>query len=143
IDELVVVAADREPRFCFQRNVAGNLVVDADPMLTEEVVTYLLENAVRNSPENGQIEIEAQREDRRAGVSGTDHGPGIPLEGQPHVLGPFYEQVPLGPPGYIPLISLGLYVSKLILDCEGGRIWLTSQPGAGSTFSFSLSLSDI
>ena len=73
-------------------------------------------------------------------VSVTDHGIGVPLERQAHVFEPLYEPLPTGHAGYVGNVSLGLYLTKLIVEAHGGRVWLDSTPGAGSTYSFGLPL---
>jgi signal transduction histidine kinase len=84
--------------------------------------------------------VEARRQDGRAAVSVTDHGPEIPLDRQAYVFEPFYEYIAPGTPGYAGLVSLGLYLSKQIIDAHGGRIWFVSDAVNGTTFSFSLPL---
>ena len=116
------------------------ILVEADARLIGDVVSRLLENAIRYSPADATVEVEARRSGRMAGVSVRDSGVGIPEERRPHVFEPFYEPVPVGEPGYVGLVSLGLFVSKQVVDAHGGRIWFESNPGKGSTFSFSLPL---
>jgi signal transduction histidine kinase len=118
----------------------GPLVVDADRSLISEVLNRLLENALRYTPEGGVIEVDAWREGNAALVTVTDHGVGIPTDRQLHVFEPFYELVASGEPGYVGLVSLGLYLSKQIIDAHSGRIWFVSEPAKGSTFGFSLPL---
>jgi signal transduction histidine kinase len=124
----------------FRAIAGGSLVVDADRGLIGEVLNRLLENARRYSPGGGVIEVEAHRDDRWAVVSVTDHGVGISPKRQAHVFEPFYELIGAGEPGYIGMVSLGLFLSKQIIDAHGGRIWFVSQPSRGSTFSFKLPL---
>jgi signal transduction histidine kinase len=116
----------------------GPLVVEADRELIALVLTRLLENALEAEPEGGPIELDARSEEGSALVSVVDHGAGIPPERQEHIFEPFYEAVPSGRPGYVGVVSLRLHLCKRILDAHGGRIWFTSSPDAGSTFTFSL-----
>ncbi len=118
----------------------GPLEVEADQALVGEVLSRLLENAMRYSPPGGTITVTARRQDDEAVVSVTDQGVGIPRERQQHVFEPFFEPVPPGAPGYLGLISLGLNLSRRIIEAHGGRLWLVSEPGHGSTFSFGLPL---
>ena len=75
-------------------------------------------------------------------VSVRDHGPGIPPERQPHVFEPMYEPVPSGATGYTGVVGLGLHLSWQIIEAHGGRIWLESAQGEGTTFCFSLPLGE-
>jgi signal transduction histidine kinase len=140
VRHLVEETARTTEHYHFSVRAPEPLLVDADQALIGEVVTRLLENAMRYAPDGGQIDVDAHAEEGRAIVSVTDHGLGISLERQRHVFEPFYELIPAGAPGYVGLVSLGLYLSKQIVEAHGGRIWFESTPGQGSTFSFSLPL---
>lgn len=116
------------------------LFIHAERQLLGEVVAHLLENAVRYSPPGGPVELRVRRVGGEAVVSVHDQGPGIPPERQPHVFEPLYEPLPPGAPGYTGVVYLGLHLSRQIIEAHGGRIWLESHPGEGSTFCFSLPL---
>jgi PAS domain S-box-containing protein len=120
----------------------GALVVDADQQRLGEAVAHLLENAIRYSPPDGPIEVKLWGTGTEAVVSVRDHGPGIPPERQPHVFEPLYEPLPPGDPGYVGVVGMGLHLSWQILEAHGGRIWLDSKPGEGTTFCFSLRLAE-
>ncbi|WPB72968.1 cache domain-containing protein [Archangium violaceum] len=117
------------------------LFIHAERQLLGEVVAHLLENAVRYSPPSGPVELRVTRVGGEAVVSVHDQGPGIPPERQPHVFEPLYEPLPPGAPGYTGVVYLGLHLSRQIIEAHGGRIWLESHPGEGSTFCFSIPLS--
>ena len=120
----------------------GALPVDVDPSLIVEAVVRLVENALRYSRPGGTVEVRTRRQDGEAIVSVTDHGAGIPFERQPHAFEPFYELVPPGEPGYAGVVDLGLYLTKQIVEAHGGRVWLESTPGQGSTFYLALKLAE-
>jgi signal transduction histidine kinase len=120
---------------------AGPLIVHGAQQLLGDVVTHLLENALRYSPPGQPVTLRVWRSEDEAVVSVHDEGPGIPPERQPHVFEPFYEPLPPGMPGYTGVVALGLHLSGQIIKAHGGRIWLESRPGQGSTFCFSLPLS--
>jgi PAS domain S-box-containing protein len=117
---------------------SGPLPVHADRYLMGEVVSHLLENAIRYSRPGSAIHLEVRRQGGEVVVSVQDHGPGIPPERQPHVFEPLYEPLPPGAPGYAGVVGLGLRLSRQIIEAHGGHIWLVSSPGTGSTFSFSI-----
>jgi signal transduction histidine kinase len=118
----------------------GPVVVMGDPGLIGRVLVRIVENALLYSPAGTPVDVETKREGARGIISVTDRGPGIPPERQRHVFEPFYESVPAGAPGYVGIVSLGLYLSKQLLDAVGGQIELRSTPGQGTTFLFSLPL---
>jgi signal transduction histidine kinase len=124
----------------FRVTTSGPLLVEADRRLISEMLSHLLENAIRYSPAGMPVEVESLQVKGRAVVSVKDHGVGIPLDRQIHIFEPFYEPVPSGSQGYVGIVSLGLHLSKQIVEAHGGTIWFTSTPGEGSTFSFSLPL---
>ena len=129
-------------RHQFEVKCDGPLKVHADRQLIGETIARLLENALRFAPEGGVIEVSTRRQNGEALVSVTDHGPGIPIARQPHAFEPFYELIPSGLPGYVGVVTLGLYLSKEIVEAHGGRIWVTSSPPSshGSRFTFALPL---
>lgn len=120
-----------------------SLLVDGDRQRMGDVVAHLLENAIRYSPPGEPIEVRVQCTDQAAVVSVRDHGPGIPPERQPHVFEPLYEPLPPGATGYTGVVGLGLHLSWQIVEAHGGRIWLESAPGDGTTFCFSLPLGEL
>lgn len=119
----------------------GPLAVEADRDLISEVLDRLLENAQRYSRDGAAVEVSVQQVGSEAVVLVRHHGIGIPLERQAHVFEPFYESVPSGKPGYVGLVTLGLYLSRQIVQAHGGRLWLESTPEQqGATFGFGLPL---
>ncbi|TAK36027.1 MAG: sensor histidine kinase [Chloroflexota bacterium] len=116
----------------------GKSVVEADRERIEEVLANLLYNAIDYSPGGGDIVVRVRSDGSMAIVSVTDQGVGIASERQPHVFEPFYEPSAAGHKGYRGVIGLGLHLSRRIVQQNGGRIWLESEEGKGSTFHFSL-----
>lgn len=110
-------------------------VVRADPGRIERVIVNLLSNALKFSPPGSPIEVRVAPRDREVVVSVTDHGIGIPPEAIPHLFEKYFRTQAGKERGGL---GLGLYLSRLIIDAHGGRIWVTSVLGKGSTFSFSL-----
>ncbi|MHB0870905.1 MAG: sensor histidine kinase [Chloroflexota bacterium] len=108
-----------------------------DPARIEQVVSNLISNAAKYSPEKTDIEVALERQDGQALLSVRDHGYGIPREQQPHIFRRFYRATTgerrKG-------VGLGLYVSKGIVEAHGGRIWFDSEEGKGTTFYVQLPL---
>ncbi len=104
-----------------------------------QVISNLLENAMRFSPQGGDVEATLSLQGADAVVSVRDHGLGIPHERQARVFERYYRAHAGTAQDYGGL-GLGLDVSRQIVSRHGGRIWFESDPGQGSTFSFSLPL---
>lgn len=115
--------------------------VRGDQSRIEQVITNLLGNAVRYSDKQKEVDIRIRREGEEAVVSVTDYGIGIPKEQHEDVFGLYFRGHNVSSMQYGGL-GLGLYISKSIVDRHGGRIWLESEQGAGSTFHFSLPLAN-
>ncbi len=108
----------------------------ADQLRLERILHNLVENAIKYSP-GGEVTISAKREGACLTVSVTDHGQGISAEDQARLFQPFRRvSTDDGTRG----TGLGLLVCKRLVEAHGGRIWVESQPGHGSTFSFSMPL---
>ena len=100
----------------------------------------LVGNAVKFSPPNGKVSVDVQKNgDAWVRVSVTDAGLGIPLGDRDKIFNEFYQITQPGgqkPNG----TGLGLAISKRLVELHGGKIWVESEPGKGSTFSFTLSV---
>jgi signal transduction histidine kinase len=109
----------------------------------EQVLNNLISNALKYSPADKpivvKIELDSQNPASEVIVSVCDHGLGIPEEDQAHIFDRFYR-VNNGEQKPIEGLGLGLYISHAIVTQHGGRIWLTSHLGEGSTFYFTLPL---
>jgi signal transduction histidine kinase len=111
--------------------------VTIDPQKIERVLTNLVGNAIRHTPEGGQVSIDAQRLDGSVRVSVSDTGEGIPADDLARVFERFYrgEKSRSRSRGGA---GLGLAIAKGIVEAHGGSIEVASQAGAGSTFTFTL-----
>lgn len=118
---------------------AQRAAVEADRDRIAQVVAALVENALRFSPGGAGVQASITRGEREAVVAVRDHGVGIPPERQGRIFERFYR-AHAGTPEDLGGLGLGLDVSREIVARHGGRIWFESEPGAGSTFSFSLPL---
>jgi two-component system phosphate regulon sensor histidine kinase PhoR len=114
-------------------------MVLGDARLLREVLQNLLDNAVQYTPAGGQIQISATTDAREAVVAVTDTGIGIPLLDQERIFERFYR-VDAARSREAGGTGLGLSIAKHIIDAHGGRLWVESEVGRGSKFSFSLPL---
>ena len=105
----------------------------------DQVLTNLIENAVRYTPPESPIEVSAQIDGEQMVISVADRGPGIPQADKERVFDKFYRV--LGTQrnaATIPGSGLGLAVSKGLVEAHGGHIWVEDRPGGGSIFRFTL-----
>ncbi len=102
-----------------------------------QVITNLLSNAIKFSPGGGAIEVAAAREDEAIRVSVRDHGAGIAANDLPKLFRKF-QQIDSSSTRRAGGTGLGLVISKGIVEQHGGRIGVTSTPGEGSTFWFTV-----
>ena len=114
-------------------------LVHGDAGLLRDVVQNLLDNAIRYTPEGGRVRISAESTAREATVSVDDTGIGIPLADQERIFERFYR-VDAARSREAGGTGLGLSIAKHIVEAHGGRLWVESEVGHGSKFSFSLSL---
>ena len=100
-----------------------------------QVLDNLIGNAIKYSPEGGEIVIRVEATDAEGRVSIEDHGIGIAGDVLPRLFERFYQGQD---PGVSTGLGLGLYISRMLVESHGGRIWAESQPGQGSTFVIAL-----
>ncbi|MFC1966885.1 sensor histidine kinase, partial [Chloroflexota bacterium] len=103
-----------------------------------QVVVSLLGNSFKFTPEGGKITLRAEKKDNALIVEVEDTGCGIPVDQQHHLFEAYYRVKSEGQPRRG--LGLGLALCKTIVELHRGKIWLESQAGKGSTFSFSLPL---
>jgi signal transduction histidine kinase len=110
----------------------------ADRELVGRVVANLLSNALKHTPAGGRVVAEARQDGEEIVLTVSDTGEGIPEELQPHIFEKFVAG--RGDQGGRMLYDsgLGLTFCRLTVQCHGGRIWLTSKPGAGTTVFIAL-----
>ena len=112
-------------------------VVVADPLRLKQVILNLLTNAVKFTPTGGRIEARAQRVDGEIHVSVEDSGVGIAEDDLERIFESF-QQGPRSVSGAAEGTGLGLTLSKRIVELHGGRLWVESRLGHGSTFTFAI-----
>jgi PAS domain S-box-containing protein len=114
-------------------------IVSGDRDRLIQVVSNLVNNAVKYSPEGGMVTLTSRVEGRYALISVTDTGIGIPAEEIGHVFERF-RRVRSGAAQSIPGTGLGLTIVKQIVEMHGGKIWVESAVGHGSSFHFTIPL---
>jgi signal transduction histidine kinase len=110
----------------------------ADRELVGRVVANLLSNALKHTPAGGQVVVDARQEGEEIVLTVSDTGEGIPEELQPHIFEKFVAGQGDHSGRMLYDSGLGLTFCKLAVLCHGGRIWLTSRPGAGTTVFIAL-----
>lgn len=115
------------------------LVARFDSKRIEQVLRNLVGNAIKYSPDGGTIKVCGQQDSTQARLSVTDQGIGIPREDWERVFERFYR-VDNELTRRVRGAGLGLAVSRGIVEAHGGRMWVESTVGAGSTFYFTLPL---
>jgi two-component system, chemotaxis family, CheB/CheR fusion protein len=110
-----------------------------DPDRIEQVLHNLLSNALKYSPAEKPVQITVQQNAREVVVAVQDEGRGIDEEDQAHIFDRFYR-TEHARRGKADGLGLGLYIVHEIIKQHGGRMWLKSHLGDGSTFFFSLPL---
>jgi signal transduction histidine kinase len=126
-----------EQRIRLEQDVTPNsLDVRADRERLLQVLSNLVGNALKFTPQGGTVRICAQSVRGRVKFEVRDTGPGIGPEHLPHLFEPYWKSDLRGRRG----IGLGLYIAKGIVEAHRGRIWVESSPGKGSSFQFELSL---
>jgi PAS domain S-box-containing protein len=108
--------------------------VAADRSQVERVLSNLVTNAIRATDRGGEIQISAARRDGFVAIAVRDTGRGIPHDYLARVFEPFV-QIPNAPAGGA---GLGLSISRRIVEAHGGQITVRSEPGQGTTFTFTL-----
>ena len=107
----------------------------ADPQRVQQVLTNIVDNAIKFTPTGGRVRVTADADGDAARVSVADTGCGIAPEAMTHVFERLYQA------GGLTVrrgLGLGLFISRALVERQGGRIWVEPSPGGGSTFRFTL-----
>jgi PAS domain S-box-containing protein len=126
-----------------ERYLKKSVDIMADPDRLTQVVTNLLGNAIKFTPQRGKITVavdpdypsSAVSQEPCVAVSVEDSGIGVPKEDQERIFKKF-EQVSLASPQGVSSTGLGLTIAKEIVELHGGKIWVDSNVGEGSRFTF-------
>lgn len=114
--------------------------INADPLRLERILYNLLENAVKYSPQGGEIQVFARPEEEHLIIRVRDQGIGISPSDQVKLFAPF-ERLGDSRVDTVKGAGLGLLVCRRLVEAHGGHIWVESELGQGSTFSFTMPLS--
>ena len=110
-------------------------LVTADPVHIANILSNLIDNAIKYSPDKADITICCRKkETEQVEISVTDHGIGIPTDKQPHIFDKFYR-VPTGNIHNTKGYGLGLFYVKTMIEKHGGIVTVRSEAGKGSTFT--------
>ena len=111
--------------------------VEIDVERIEQVLVNLIENAIKFSDPETEIQVRVKEDPQTVTVSVKDHGIGIP-EGNLETIFDKFSTVPSGRDGKAEGTGLGLAICKAIIEAHDGRIWAESVKGVSSTFYFAL-----
>jgi signal transduction histidine kinase/CheY-like chemotaxis protein len=146
IDDLVEHAVALVRQRAAQHGLALNIDIDpelgaayGDELRLRQVVVNLLSNAVKFTPDGGTVTVIARRVDDEAHISVRDTGIGVAAADQERIFAAF-QSGGRSARASVEGTGLGLTLSKQIVELHGGRVWMESEVGAGSTFSFSIPL---
>ena len=125
-----------------KKSIVLEAVIGSEPLLARfdpgriaQVLENLIHNALKFTPTGGRISFEGRMADHVVEVSVRDTGPGL----QPEEIALIFDRFRQVEKRGRRALGLGLYISRSIIESHGGRIWVESVPGEGSTFLFTLS----
>lgn len=144
--DLVELARDAARRDSYQgRRITVSadvpVVGSFDPRRIGQVLENLVENAVKYSPDASEVRVEIAQRDGEAFVDVADEGIGIPANDLPQIFERFHRGSNVDDRRFAGM-GLGLFICKGIVEQHGGRIWVDSRVGTGSTFHVVLPLED-
>lgn len=138
IERMKILAEARQQHL--EADVPATLhYVEVDTHRLGQVISNLVRNAIKFTPKEGTIRVTARESEGRILVSVTDTGPGIPPEHLPKIFDRFWRVPGTRKQG----TGLGLSIAKGIVEAHGGTIWAESELGKGSSFFFTLPLTDL
>ncbi len=137
LKELSHMADDGNVTVSMKRSGTASTSLRTDSLIVKEILTNLVSNAIKYTPEHGSVTVLVQPRTREVVVSVADTGWGIPDYDQEQIFSKFFRAhniIKRETTG----TGLGLYLVKGLLDELGGKIWFKSIEGKGTTFTFSL-----
>jgi two-component system phosphate regulon sensor histidine kinase PhoR len=143
VDRLLTSAAERLTTFADRQGITISVEPDGvgpirgDEERLGQLLVNLLHNAVKFSPQGGEVRLRAEYRDREVVISVRDQGIGIPRVHLDRVFERFYKVDKARVRG-MGGTGLGLSIARHIAEGHGGRIWVESEEGHGSTFSVAI-----
>lgn len=137
VNNLILRASDKRIDLKFIEPATTFPFVQADHLRIVEVINNLVANAINYTQPGGKIRVWLKKKENEVITHVSDNGQGISKDALPHLFSKFYRasgKLVMGTKGS----GLGLYISKAIVQMHKGKIWVSSEEGKGSTFSFSL-----
>ncbi|HXV75173.1 MAG TPA: ATP-binding protein, partial [Candidatus Polarisedimenticolaceae bacterium] len=140
LTELARASADEAATPAEQRQIEIVMRVDgpvwatADPLLTRRVIDNLLSNAMSHSPTGGFIELQVGYREEGAEIVVSDQGPGVPEQLREHVFDKYAQVRSSEPATATTNRGLGLTFCRLVVEAQGGSIWIESSPAGGACF---------
>jgi two-component system phosphate regulon sensor histidine kinase PhoR len=136
--EFVKEPAEKKEISLSRNEIPSSLAVQADRDYLEQILINLLDNAVKYTPEGGKVIVSAiEKDSKEIQFSVEDNGIGIPKEDLSRIFERFYR-VDKGRSKELGGTGLGLSIVKHLVQAHGGRVWVESQIGKGSTFYLTL-----
>lgn len=139
VNDLTNRAKEKKVNLIYADNGLQHLSVEADKLKIVEVLNNLIANAINYTHAGGTIWVWVEVNNQEAITHIKDTGIGIPREAIPHLFSKFFrahDKLEM-----VKGTGLGLYISKAIVELHHGKIWVNSEQGKGSVFSFSLPIS--
>jgi signal transduction histidine kinase len=134
VEALHPLTVQKDQTVCLHWPAAVSMV-EVDRRRIEQVLTNIVSNALKFTPKQGQIDVHLAETPEGLRICVADNGPGIQEKDQAHIFDRFYVVADgRGLSG----VGLGLYIARQFVELHGGRIWVESQVGQGSTFCFSV-----
>lgn len=139
IDEIIADMALMYPQRLFKITLSKSVTVEADQDKIRQVLNNYLTNAIKYSPTESPIKISCKHDRGYVKVAVSDQGAGISLTDQKLLFNRYsrvHDQKQIRVKGF----GLGLFLSREIIECHDGNVWVKSQPGKGSIFGFTIPL---
>ena len=138
VEKVVSIQKSYTDRHTFGLDIDEDLpTIVADEDKVDQILTNLTNNAIKYSPDGGKITISARKDGNGIMVSVADQGVGIPKDHLPRIFDRFHR-VDNTDTRQVGGTGIGLYLVRHLVESHGGKIWVESEAGKGSTFIFTL-----